>query len=79
MVSVDVKQLSFEEEEDPLRAQELCESRDGRPRLPPSTISLMVSVDLKHPEEDHPPRALELCQQGGGPGLSFPIPFFPRP
>ena len=22
-------------------------------------------------------RAQELCEQGGGPGLSFPIPFFP--
>ena len=24
-------------------------------------------------------RARDLCQQGDGPGLSFPIPFFPRP
>ena len=23
--------------------------------------------------------AQELCEQGGGPGLSFPIPFVPRP
>ena len=29
------------------RAQELCESRGGRPGLP-SLISLMVSVDVKH-------------------------------
>ena len=29
-----------------LRAQELCESRGGRPGLP-SLISLMVSVDVK--------------------------------
>ena len=30
-----------------VRAQELCESRGGRPGLP-SLISLMVSVDVKH-------------------------------
>ena len=24
-------------------------------------------------------RAQELCEQGGGPGLSFPVAFFPRP
>ena len=31
----------------PFRAQGLCESRGGHPRLP-SLISLMVSVDVKH-------------------------------
>ena len=30
-------------------------------------------------EEGEGIRALELCEQGGGPWLSFPIPFFPRP
>ena len=25
------------------------------------------------------PRAQELCEQEGGPGLSFPIPYFPTP
>ena len=24
-------------------------------------------------------RAWELCEEGGGPGLTFPIPLFPRP
>ena len=30
-----------------IRAEELCESREGRPRLP-SLISFIFSVDVKH-------------------------------
>ena len=35
------------------RAQELCESRGGRPGLP-SLISLMVSVDVKQHSSNQP-------------------------
>ena len=54
VVSVDVK-----------RAQELCESRGGRPGLPVPNKPT-VSVDVN--------RAQELCEsRGGRPGLPSPI------
>ena len=45
MVSVDVKQHLKEIAK--IRAQELCESRGGRPGLPVPNIVLMASVDVK--------------------------------
>ena len=43
-----------------------------------SLIRLMVSVDVKyHERRRHEVRVQEPCEQGGGPGLSFPIPLFP--
>ena len=52
--------------------------------LSPSPIIHTVSVDVKHRERQEERswktcRVQELCEQGGGPGLSFPIPLFPRP
>ena len=39
-----------------------------------------VSVDVKHDERRRVGvGARELCEQAGGLGLSFSIPFFPRP
>ena len=44
-----------------------------------------VSVDVTHHENERKKkrhqslRAQELCEKGGGPGPSFPIPFFPPP
>ena len=53
-----------------VRAQELCESRGGRPGLP-SLIVLTVSVDVKQRfNQPHNDRAQELCEsRGGRPGL----------
>ena len=50
MVSVDVQQCGRTAalNSAKLRARDLCESRGGRPGLPPSLIILMVSVDVKH-------------------------------
>ena len=58
------------------RAQELCESRGGRPGLP-SLISFMVSVDVKQHSTttfffffSHIVIVQELCEsRGGRPGL----------
>ena len=53
------------------RAQELCESRGGRPGLQ-SLISLMVSVDVKQHSttSTEVARTQELCESAGGrPGL----------
>ena len=33
----------------------------------------------RHPGISWLVRARELCEEGGGPGLTFPIPLFPRP
>ena len=44
----------------PLRAQELCESRGGRPGLP-SLISLMVSVDVKQHSTNHDQTEVRSC------------------
>ena len=53
-----------------IRAQELCESRGGRPGLP-VLICLMVPVDVKHHVYfTKRARVQELCEsQGGRPGL----------
>ena len=52
------------------RAQELCESRGGRPRLPVPNKPT-VSVDVKHTLFRR--RAQELCEsRGGRPGLPVP-------
>ena len=51
-----------------IRAQELCESRAGRPGLP-SLISLMVSVDVKQ----HPRTELRSCVKVEGPSRA-PVP-----
>ena len=62
-------------EQGPIRAQELCESRGGRPGLPVPNKP-MVSVDVKHYErrsETLRIRAQELCEsRGGRPGLPVP-------
>ena len=56
----------------PWRRVSLLEKHhDGREREPLSGIvSRRTGLTV---------RVQELCEQGGGPGLSFPIPFFPRP
>ena len=57
-----------------VRTQELCASRGGRPELSVpdkpcgfrgrnATLNPAVGVGAR-----------EMCEQGGGPGLSFPIP-----
>ena len=67
MASVDVKQHLKKHH----RAQELCESRGGRPELP-SSIVLMASVDgrssvdvKQHLTKKHH-RTQELCESRGG-------------
>ena len=48
----------------------------------PSLIIHTVSVDGKAPgkkKTKRDDRAQKLCEQGGGPWLSFPIPFSPVP
>ena len=54
----------------------------SHPILPQSLISLTVSVDVNLSATKEEVRAQVLkptCEQGGGPGLSFPIPFCPSP
>ena len=54
----------------PSRAQELCESRGGRPG--PSLIVLMASVDIKQHWTCYTVRVQELCEGRGGPDLGSP-------
>ena len=44
-----------------------------------SALDKLVKLLKKRPLGTFRGRAQELCQQGSGPGLSFPIPFFPLP
>ena len=93
-VSVDVKHHEIRRSaclETGRRGQELCQTRSWAlafnpyPSLPTSLMNPMVSVDVEHHErrrsacQDTGGRGQELCEQGGGPGLSFPIPFSPVP
>ena len=55
-----------------VRAQELCESRGGRPGLPVPNKPT-VSVDVKQHSTRSHIRAQELCEsRGGRPGLPVP-------
>ena len=69
-----------------VRTQELCEEEGGLglalipyPVLPLSLLNRTVSVDVKQHERKKPCASELRSEEGGGPGLSFPIPFFTRP
>ena len=63
---MDVKQQTLQPT--PGRAQELCDSRGGRPALP-SLISLMISVGVKQrlgeKEKERKQRSQGLCESRG--------------
>ena len=48
---------------------------DTAEMIPTDDNSIIISLLLR----EYGFRAQELCEQGGGPGVSFTIPFFPCP
>ena len=69
----------MKEESVVVRAQEPCESRGGLPGLPVPNKPEDFCGNRAPLKRSVVSRAQGLCEQGDKPGLSFLMPFFPRP